>query len=103
MAVDENARGRGYGSRILKGLEAEAVSRCLTVVLNARDNATEFYAKHGYAVLWRGQNPFGGEISPCADGKVVVIMIYNKIAWISIYVRVITYLFSALIVSSACY
>jgi N-acetylglutamate synthase-like GNAT family acetyltransferase len=27
MAVDENARGRGYGSRILEGLKAEA-TRC---------------------------------------------------------------------------
>ena len=27
MAVDENARGRGYGSRILEGLEAEATRR----------------------------------------------------------------------------
>jgi hypothetical protein len=30
-------------------------------------------------------------------------MIYNEITWITIYVSVITYLFSALIVSSACY
>jgi hypothetical protein len=27
MAVDQNARGRGYGSRILEGLEAEATRR----------------------------------------------------------------------------
>ena len=27
MAVDENARGHGYGSRILEGLEAEATRR----------------------------------------------------------------------------
>ena len=27
MAVDENARGRGYGRRILAGLEAEATRR----------------------------------------------------------------------------
>ena len=27
MAVDENARGCGYGSRILEGLEAEATRR----------------------------------------------------------------------------
>ena len=47
---DENVRGRGYGSRILKGLEAEAARRgAKKVVLNARDSATEFYARHGYA------------------------------------------------------
>ena len=40
MAVHENARGRGYGSRILEGLEAEATRRgAQKVVLNARDNA----------------------------------------------------------------
>jgi GNAT superfamily N-acetyltransferase len=89
MAVDENARGRGYGSRILKGLEAEAVSRCLTVVLNARDNATEFYAKHGYAVLWRGQNPFGGEISPCADGRVIIFTFDNEAISLTTYARLV--------------
>jgi hypothetical protein len=39
----------------------------------------------------------------CANDEVVVIMTYNKIAWITIYVIVIIYLFSALIVSSGCY
>src|SRR5437868_15304007 len=52
MAVDENARGRGYGSRILEGLRAEAARRgAQKVVLNARDNVTEFYAEHDYAVV----------------------------------------------------
>jgi N-acetylglutamate synthase-like GNAT family acetyltransferase len=36
MAVDENARGRGYGSRILEGLKAAAARRgAQKVVLNA--------------------------------------------------------------------
>ena len=53
MAVDENARGRGYGRRIFEGLEAEATRRgAEKFVLNAGDNATEFYAKHGYVVGW---------------------------------------------------
>jgi ribosomal protein S18 acetylase RimI-like enzyme len=60
MAVDENARGRAYGSRILKGLEAEAARRgAQKVVLNARDNATGFYAKHNYAVVGEAETLFG--------------------------------------------
>ena len=39
MAFDENARGRGYGRRILEGLEAAAARRgTQKLVLNARDN-----------------------------------------------------------------
>ena len=71
-------------------------------MLNARNNVTEFYAKHGYAMIGEAETLFRRD-SPCADGESVVVMIYNKIAWITIYVGVITYLFSALIVSSACY
>jgi predicted GNAT family N-acyltransferase len=60
MAVDENARGRGYGSRILQGLEAEATRPgAQKLVLNARDNVTEFYAKHGYAVVGETETLFG--------------------------------------------
>ena len=60
MALDENARGRGYGSRILEGLEAEAARRgAQKVVLNARDNVTEFYAKHNYAVVGEAETLFG--------------------------------------------
>ena len=60
MAVAENVRGRGYGCRILKGLQAEAARRgAKKVVLNARDSATEFYAKHGYAVVGEAETVFG--------------------------------------------
>ena len=60
IAVDQNARDRGYGSRILEGLEAEATRRgAQKVVLNARDNVTEFYAKHGYAVVGEAETLFG--------------------------------------------
>ncbi len=60
MAVDENARGCGYGRRILEGLEAEATRRgAQKLVLNARDNVTEFYAKHGYAVVGEAETLFG--------------------------------------------
>jgi ribosomal protein S18 acetylase RimI-like enzyme len=60
MAVDENARGRGYGRRILEGLEAEATRHgAQKLVLNARDNATEFYAKHEYVVVGEAETLFG--------------------------------------------
>jgi predicted GNAT family N-acyltransferase len=60
MAVDENARGRGYGSRILEGLEVEATRRgAQNVVLNARDNITEFYPKYDYAVVGEAETLFG--------------------------------------------
>lgn len=49
MAVDENVRGRGYvWETCSRGIETEAARRCAQkVLLNARDNATEFYSKHG--------------------------------------------------------
>ena len=51
MAVDESHRGRGFGSRILSGLEDRARSESVTsVVLNARDSAINFYRRHGYSV-----------------------------------------------------
>jgi len=40
MAVEEGARGYGYGNRILDALEAEPRGRdARKIVLNARDNA----------------------------------------------------------------
>jgi predicted GNAT family N-acyltransferase len=60
MAVDENRRGRGYRSRILEGLEAEAARRgARNVVLNARDNAAELYANHGYVAVGEAETLFG--------------------------------------------
>jgi len=48
------------GSRILEGLEAAATRRgAQKVVLNARENVTEFYAKHNYAVLGEAETLFG--------------------------------------------
>jgi hypothetical protein len=54
LAIDGNARRSVYWSRILEGLEAEA-----TLVLKARDNVTEFYAKHDYAVVGATEALFG--------------------------------------------
>lgn len=51
MAVEETCRSRGIGSRILAGLEDQAQSRGVTgIVLNARENAVNFYRGHGYEV-----------------------------------------------------
>ena len=63
----------GYGSRILKGLEAQAARRVAQkVVLNARDTVTEFYAGHGYAVVDEAETLFSCD-SACADGGIAVI------------------------------
>ena len=52
MAVDEDFRGRGYGGRILQALESEAGRRgARKIVLNSRENALEFYIRHGYRVI----------------------------------------------------
>ena len=59
MAVDEDVQGRGYGSAILAGLEAEARRLNVSqVVLNARDNAIVFYRKHGYATTGEADTLF---------------------------------------------
>jgi ribosomal protein S18 acetylase RimI-like enzyme len=60
MAVDEHARGCGCGGRILEALEAEARGRGgRKIVLNARDNAVEFYRKRGYSILGDAETLFG--------------------------------------------
>ena len=61
MAVDQNAGDRGYGSRILEGLEAEAARRgARKRVLNAPDNVNGIlYAKHDYAVVGAAETLFG--------------------------------------------
>jgi ribosomal protein S18 acetylase RimI-like enzyme len=60
MAVEEHARGCGYGTRILDALETEARGRgARKIVLNARDNAAEFYRKRGYEVIGEAETLFG--------------------------------------------
>ena len=52
--------GRGYGNRILEGFEAEATrGGAQKLVSNARDNVTEFYAKHDYEVVGEAETLFG--------------------------------------------
>ena len=46
MAVHEDARGRGYGRSHSRGI-------------GGRDNVTEFYAKHDYAVVGEAETLFG--------------------------------------------
>ena len=49
MAVDKDHRRMGLGSAIVKKLEAEAkILGATYVMLNARENAINFYKSHGY-------------------------------------------------------
>jgi thioesterase domain-containing protein len=60
MAVSEAFRGKGAGSRILAGLEAQAAAwGCTDVRLNARDSALSFYQRHGYRTLTEAPMQFG--------------------------------------------
>jgi GNAT superfamily N-acetyltransferase len=60
MAVVENARGCGYGSRILNALETKARRHgARKILLNARDNAVEFYRKRGYDIIGGAETLFG--------------------------------------------
>ena len=60
MAVDENVQGRGYGSAILPALEAAARRlKASRILLNARDNAIEFYRRHGYKDFGEAETLFG--------------------------------------------
>jgi len=60
MAVDKTCCGHGLGSRILSGLEDRARSEDVTrIVLNARDNAINFYRRHGYMIEDTADTLFG--------------------------------------------
>lgn len=60
MAVDESWRGRGLGRRILEGLEQQARAQSLkSIVLNSREEAINFYVKHGYQVEGPAETLFG--------------------------------------------
>ncbi len=52
MAVAPGFQGRGFGGGILRELERRAkVAGATSVVLNAREDAQRFYARHGYRVI----------------------------------------------------
>lgn len=60
VAVAEDARGSGYGRRIMEYLEEIARRRgASTVVLNAREEVVPFYLKLGYEVAGPGPTMFG--------------------------------------------
>jgi predicted GNAT family N-acyltransferase len=52
MAVAPEAQGSGLGSAILRELERRArAAGAQSIILNARENAQPFYARHGYKVV----------------------------------------------------
>ena len=60
MAVDENEQGSGAGTAVLNGLEAYAKENNISeIILNARENAINFYLKNGYEIIADGQLLFG--------------------------------------------
>ncbi|MEH8021791.1 bifunctional GNAT family N-acetyltransferase/hotdog fold thioesterase [Rheinheimera metallidurans] len=60
MAVADEYQGKGVGSRILAGLEAQAVLwQCQRVQLNARETALAFYKNYGYKLIAPAPEQFG--------------------------------------------
>ena len=60
MAVEPGSEGRGFGGRILAGLESAASEfGASRVVLNARELAQPFYERNGYAVVAPAETMFG--------------------------------------------
>ena len=59
MAVEESYRNRGIGSSLLLELEKRLKERgAKYIVLNARENAVEFYRKHGYIIVGKAHTLF---------------------------------------------
>ncbi|MGI8891691.1 MAG: GNAT family N-acetyltransferase [Chthoniobacterales bacterium] len=59
MAVEPRAQGRGYGGLILQEFERRARDAGATsIVLNAREDAQRFYAKHGFVVVGPAETIF---------------------------------------------
>jgi predicted GNAT family N-acyltransferase len=60
MAVDETRRDEGLGRRIIAHLEQAAREAGVrSIVLHARENAVDFYARQGYEVVGEGPLLFG--------------------------------------------
>lgn len=60
MAVDEKWQGRGIGKMILDELEKRVVEQGVEkIILHARDNAVEFYERHGYKIVKQSHTLFG--------------------------------------------
>ncbi len=60
MAVEPERRGSGLGGQILELLEARAkMEGAKRIVLNAREEAAEFYRRHGYHIIGAAELLFG--------------------------------------------
>ena len=60
MAVDPTQRSHGIGKAILQELEVRAIEAGIQEIkLNSRQDAVQFYLKHGYQVLGRAHTLFG--------------------------------------------
>ncbi len=60
MAVHENFRGLGLGSKVLRYIENKAKEKNLSkIILDAREPAVHFYEKHGYKVIAESYMLFG--------------------------------------------
>ena len=59
MAVKEKYRSKGIGALVLKELEKRAKNKQIKhIVLNARENALQFYIKNGYSIVGKGDTLF---------------------------------------------
>lgn len=59
MAVKENYRSKGIGTLILKELENRAKNKRIKhIILNARENALQFYIKNGYSIIGKSDTLF---------------------------------------------
>ncbi|MFA7381564.1 MAG: GNAT family N-acetyltransferase [Bacteroidia bacterium] len=60
MAVNPNMQGKGLGKKVLLALEAKAVELGMkSIVLNARENAVNFYLQNGYHITGDAETLYG--------------------------------------------
>ena len=51
MAVDDTRQGKGIGKQLIKEMEKVAINKgCKKIILEARENAVEFYKQNGYKI-----------------------------------------------------
>lgn len=60
MAVSQNMQGKGLGKKVLLALEDKAVTLGINrIVLNARENAVNFYLQNGYHITGDAETLYG--------------------------------------------
>lgn len=60
MAVSQNKQGNGLGTKVLLALEAKAIELGMkNIVLNARENAINFYLQNGYRITGDAETLYG--------------------------------------------